>query len=173
MTVVPDTFSCDTLGDNLVTLTVVDANGNESTCEATVSVEGFPVEITITEAPLSDYCQGVILTAVSDDAASYLWTTDEMTQSIEVLENGVYGVTVTNTSGCTGYLEYEVTSISDSAPISDYTILASERVFLHGENMVETGAVGVTGSGGSIRLHQDSHIAGTCLLYTSPSPRDA
>ncbi len=39
VSVVPDTFSCANLGPNLVTLTVNDGNGNEATCQATVTVE--------------------------------------------------------------------------------------------------------------------------------------
>ena len=34
-----DTFTCADLGENTVTLTVMDANGNEATCTATVTVE--------------------------------------------------------------------------------------------------------------------------------------
>ncbi|GEM_PF-667108 len=39
MTVSPNAFGCDDVGDNLVTLSVTDVNGNVSICEATVSVE--------------------------------------------------------------------------------------------------------------------------------------
>ncbi|MCG2420590.1 hypothetical protein K8089_16335, partial [Aequorivita sp. F47161] len=34
-----DTFDCSNVGDNIVTLTVTDVNGNTSTCTATVTVE--------------------------------------------------------------------------------------------------------------------------------------
>ena len=39
MEVFPDTFNCNTIGDNTVTLTVTDVNGNVSTCTAIVTVE--------------------------------------------------------------------------------------------------------------------------------------
>ncbi|MDD4215131.1 MAG: HYR domain-containing protein, partial [Bacteroidales bacterium] len=39
MIVYPDMFTCDNVGGNLVTLTVVDVNNNQSTCTATVTVE--------------------------------------------------------------------------------------------------------------------------------------
>ena len=45
LSVFPNTFDIDDLGDNTVTLTVTDVNGNESTCTAIVTVE----EILITE----------------------------------------------------------------------------------------------------------------------------
>ena len=38
-----DTFGCDDIGDNTVTLTVTDPSGNSVTCDATVTVNGFPV----------------------------------------------------------------------------------------------------------------------------------
>ncbi len=38
VSVVPDTFTCEDLGDNEVTLTVIDNNGNTSQCTATVTV---------------------------------------------------------------------------------------------------------------------------------------
>ncbi len=36
--VVPDSFTCDNLGDNTVTLTVTDSDGNSNSCNATVTV---------------------------------------------------------------------------------------------------------------------------------------
>ncbi|MCL6583276.1 MAG: HYR domain-containing protein [bacterium] len=45
MKVSPDTFTCDNIGPNEVTLTVTDTSGNQSTCTATVTVND-------TEAPV-------------------------------------------------------------------------------------------------------------------------
>jgi hypothetical protein len=39
LSVSPDTFDCSNVGDNVVTLTVTDVNGNTSTCTAVVTVE--------------------------------------------------------------------------------------------------------------------------------------
>ncbi|WP_191858648.1 T9SS type A sorting domain-containing protein [Hanstruepera ponticola] len=158
MSVSTENFSCEEIGDNTVTLTVVDVNGNENSCEATVTVEGVIPELSITEEPLSVFCQGVILTAESDVPVTYEWSTGEDTQSITVTENGTYGVTVTSETGCTTYAEYLVTSIIEGTPLSDYTIFASNEVFLHGNNAVQSGGVGVGSANGEIKLHQDSHI---------------
>src|SRR5581483_6072092 len=38
ISVSPNTFTCANVGDNNVTLTVTDVNGNTSTCDATVTV---------------------------------------------------------------------------------------------------------------------------------------
>jgi hypothetical protein len=156
MSVTPESFTCDTIGDNTVTLTVVDVNGNENSCEATVTVEGIIPDVTISEESLPVFCTGVILIAESSVDVTYEWTTGETTQSITVIENGIYGVTVTSATNCTTYAEYEVTSIPEGEAISNYTILARDRVFLHGDNIVETGKVGSTFD--QIKLHQNSHI---------------
>ena len=165
MTVSPNSFTCGEIGDNDVTLTVTDVNGNSSSCSnATVTVEGIIPDVTIVESPLPEFCQGavVVLTAVNDDdGASYLWdNTGEMSQSIEVPGNGTYGVTVTSSTGCTDHFEYTVTGFDETNLISAYTILATNQVFLHNSNLVQTGGVGVTASGGTIKLHQASTISG-------------
>ena len=98
LSVFPDSFTCDEIGDNTVTLTVTDNNGNTATCEATVTVEGIIPTLSISEGPLPEFCQGavVVLTANSPEAISYLWNSGETTESIEVGGNGTYGVTVTS-----------------------------------------------------------------------------
>ena len=39
LTVNPFSFNCEDIGDNIVVMTVIDASGNSSTCEATVTIE--------------------------------------------------------------------------------------------------------------------------------------
>ncbi len=55
-----DTFDCSNVGDNIVTLTVTDVNGNVSTCTATVTVE----DATAPEV----FCQDIIVDL--DDAGT-------------------------------------------------------------------------------------------------------
>lgn len=50
LSVSPSSFDCDDIGDNTVTLTVVDANGNTNTGTATVTVSGVVPTCTITSA---------------------------------------------------------------------------------------------------------------------------
>ncbi|MCL6582239.1 MAG: HYR domain-containing protein [bacterium] len=51
MEVFPDTFTCDNIGPNLVTLTVIDTSGNQSTCTATVTVVDKIAPILISDCP--------------------------------------------------------------------------------------------------------------------------
>ncbi|MGS2725039.1 HYR domain-containing protein [Psychroserpens sp. BH13MA-6] len=157
----PAIFSCEDQGDNTVTLTVTDVHGNQSTCTAIVTVEGDFPEVEITQDELPEFCQGaaVVLTANSDLATSYLWSTGETTQSIEVEGDGTYSVTVTSATACTAFAEYTVGGFDAGSLISAYTILATDRVFLQGNNLVESGGVGVTTPGtGNIKLHQASTV---------------
>ena len=58
LTVSPNTFTCANAGDNAVTLTVTDNNGNVSTCTATVTVLGGPVSCSITSVPTDNTYTG-------------------------------------------------------------------------------------------------------------------
>ncbi|MAN58276.1 MAG: hypothetical protein CMC08_00390 [Flavobacteriaceae bacterium] len=57
-----DTFDCSMVGDNLVTLTVTDANGNQASCTATVTVED-------TAAPVLA-CKDITLALGADGTAT-------------------------------------------------------------------------------------------------------
>lgn len=60
MVVAPNTFDCSNIGDNTVTLTVTDVNGQESTCTAMVTVEdNMAPEATCSSVVLSLDASGV------------------------------------------------------------------------------------------------------------------
>jgi gliding motility-associated-like protein len=60
--------------------------------------------VTIRASGSSSFCQGetVTLTAVADDAVSYLWSTGETGPSIRISVSGRYGVLVRSRYGCSG-----------------------------------------------------------------------
>ncbi|MGB3607447.1 T9SS type A sorting domain-containing protein, partial [Psychroserpens sp.] len=92
-------FTCDNLGENIVTLTVTDASGNSDTCSATVTIidDQAPTvddtttpdieaecNVTLTAPTTQDNCAGQI-TATTEDALEYTeigdytvtWTFDD------------------------------------------------------------------------------------------------
>jgi hypothetical protein len=102
ITVSPDTFTCDNVGDNTVTLTVTDNSGNVTTVSAIVKVNSFTVS-TITRNLDT-------LTADESAATTYQWMTcdggiyvnlpSETNQSFTAKTVGSYSVDVTK-NGCT------------------------------------------------------------------------
>ncbi|WP_346861882.1 HYR domain-containing protein [uncultured Draconibacterium sp.] len=60
LSVTPNNFNCTNLGANIVTLTATDTYGNDSICQAivTVSDDNFPVNITATVSQTEIFCNG-------------------------------------------------------------------------------------------------------------------
>ena len=74
---------------------------------------------------------------------------------------------VTSATNCTTYAEYTVTGFDLGALISAYTIVAQEWVYLHGDNLVQSGGVGAMNPGsGNIKLHQTSNVVGFAQAAT-------
>ena len=122
------------------TVTVVNENGCSATAGQTITVLPTPNAEIIPDAQFP-YCEGdvVTLTALGipfiDD---FEWSTGETSQTIQVTENGVYTVTVTNALGC---------SSSASLPIGFIPLPAAE-VFVNGEtSLCEGDAVTLTALG--------------------------
>jgi len=82
-------FDCDDIGENSVTLTVTDNNGNTSTCEATVTViDNLPPDISIIEVTGSD--EGLKLEddyGYWDSNAVVFWNTDQIVIPYYVKDN--------------------------------------------------------------------------------------
>lgn len=93
---------------------VTDANGctNIST-PISVNVSNAPtptISATSTQA-----CSGDVVTVTSSAADSYLWSTGETTQSIQVSATAVVYVTVTNADACNGVGQSATTNITFTA----------------------------------------------------------
>ena len=70
-----------------------------------ISLTRTSVTLTIYELPtVTDedlvFCEGETITLSAENNSSYLWTSGETTQSINVDRAGTYSVTVTNANGC-------------------------------------------------------------------------
>ncbi|WP_452225251.1 T9SS type A sorting domain-containing protein [Lacinutrix chionoecetis] len=143
------------------------ATFNDTTCAWEVT--GTPPSVVIDPMSLPELCQGVslTLTAESAEAVSYMWTTNETTQTIDVLDNGTYGVTITTSDGCTAYEEYIVTNYDVESLVSSYTIIAKDEVDLRHDNLVSTGAVGTTSNNGKVKVRNSSQVVGFVKSQTT------
>ncbi len=126
LSVSPNSFDCSNVGENTVTLTVADNNGNVSTCQATVTV----VDVT----PPAAICQDLTITLDDNGMASI--TADQIDNgssdvcgvlSVEVYPNtfncanvgdNTVTLTVTDVNGNVSTCESTVTVIDDTAPIA-------------------------------------------------------
>jgi hypothetical protein len=120
-----NSFDCDNVGDNDVELTVIDVNGNVSTCTSVVTVvDAMSPEITaeaddVTSivsdgctAPMPDF---TLTTSASDNCGV------ELTQSIdagEMMDVGIHIVTVTATDPSANSVSFDVEFTVSKATIS-------------------------------------------------------
>ena len=76
----------------------------------TVVIVAYPAPtVTITaSAPLMDNVGGVDTLSLSGKFVSYKWTTGATTDTLFALDSGTYGVTVTDSNGCTGKAQIHI-----------------------------------------------------------------
>jgi hypothetical protein len=118
-----NTFDCDNTGDNNVTLTVTDGNGNGSSCVATVTVRdvtapSFSCPAAITLASCTDVVPDV-LSGISDEADNCGVPTLSQNPTAGLSFGGQTTITVTATdaSGNTSTCNVTVTMTDDTDPI--------------------------------------------------------
>ncbi|MCK6483936.1 MAG: HYR domain-containing protein [Phycisphaerae bacterium] len=112
------TQTIDVTVSGTYTCTVTDANGCEGTCSIDVTVNPNPT-CSITASPSDTVCDGETVTLDAGAGfASYLWSTSETTQTIDVTVGGTYSCTVTDNNGCEGTCSIDVTVL----PLPDVTI---------------------------------------------------
>ncbi len=95
-------------------VTVIDANGCSSV--------STPISVNVSNAPTptisatsTQACSGDVVTVTSSAADSYLWSTGDTTQSIEVTNTAAIYVTVTNANACDGVGQSATTNITFTA----------------------------------------------------------
>lgn len=124
MSVSPNSFTCANAGDNTVTLTVTDVNGNSSSCNAVVTVQYQP-SCSITTMPSNNTYTGgnpntiylgygpqsatITANATGGSGFTYSWSPSTGLSNANVQSpvftptaagNYTYTVTVTNSNGC-------------------------------------------------------------------------
>ncbi len=96
-------------------VTVTDANGCSATSSFVVREEANPVPVI---QGMPDVCEGFSVTlSIGQTYAGYSWSTSATTPTIDVNATGTYIVTVTNTLGCEGTAQYNVTRRPTPEPV--------------------------------------------------------
>ena len=117
-------------------VTVTDAIG--CTSEASFIVTEYPEPVP-TILGSNTFCAGSSSLLDAGDFASYIWSNNESTQMITVVDPGSYSVTVTDLNGCTGMDVLEVTESASLNPTisgdlgfcqDDFTVLDAGGGFL-------------------------------------------
>lgn len=106
------TITVSTTGN--FTVTVTDANGCAST-SAPISVNVSNAPAPTISATSTQACSGDVVTVTSSAADSYLWSTGDTTQSIQVSATAAVYVTVTNANACDGVGQSTTTNITFTA----------------------------------------------------------
>ena len=84
------------------TVLVTDSNGCQALSpENLITINANPNPTTTPDGTV-EICDGDTLTITAVMAESYLWTTGDTTQAIQVTQAGTYNVTATDENGCTG-----------------------------------------------------------------------
>ncbi|MBL7811435.1 MAG: HYR domain-containing protein [Bacteroidetes bacterium] len=160
-------FDCSNIGNNTVTLTVTDVNGNIASNTATVVVVGTIPTVSVAQSNLAPFCQGgkIVLTASANEAVTYAWSNSATNNPTQVDASGTYSVTVTNSNGCTASASTTVV-YSQTDLLSSYTIIgAADEVEIEKYSKVETGGVASLGRCNSknseIEVEDNSTITGS------------
>ena len=119
------TINVNTAGNYSVTAST--ENGCSGSSSVNV-VENQPVNVTITGNPVICNEAGTTLTATS--GASYMWSSGETTQSINVNNPGSYSVTVMNANGCSGSSSQTVTMMEPAVITGNTNICEGETAIL-------------------------------------------
>ncbi|MBE0636935.1 MAG: hypothetical protein IH598_00270, partial [Bacteroidales bacterium] len=130
------TQSIEVSTGGLYSVEVTDANGCKNTAQVTVIVHPLPV---VTISGDLEICQGESTTLTASSGSSYLWSTDETIQSIEVSTGGLYSVEVTDANGCKN--TEQVTVIVHPLPEVSIT---GELTFCEGQSTVLTASAGAS-----------------------------
>ena len=120
------TFNCTNVGDNTVTLTVTDTNGNNSNATAIVTVKELiaptincatPFTIQLDETGSATITADQIDNGSTDNCGIASITIDKGTFDCDDIGENTVTLTVTDTSGNTGFCETTVTVEDVTAPI--------------------------------------------------------
>ena len=148
--------------------------GDSNNCQGTVSNESVIIAVADQPAaPITSalrYCQNDSATALTAIGDSLLWYTSAI--------GGIGSATIVPSTETVGVQQFWVSQMINSCesdrvilevtidPIPPAPIVSDINYFLNDTS------VPLTAIGNQLLWYTDTSEAGTCLLYTSPSPRD-
>ena len=151
----PTTFTCAEIGPNTVTLTLTDANTNSTACTATVTVEDL-------EPPVA-LCQDITI-QLDPTGAALITGADVDGGSIDNCSTTTLSVFPTSFN-CANVGPNTVTLTVTDTNTNTATCTATVTV----QEIIPPNALC---QNSTIQLDPTGNATITCLLYTSPSPRD-
>ncbi len=147
--------------NSIYSVTVTDVNGCTGTASImiTINPSAIPIPV-ITPSGATTFCQGGSVVLDAGSFVTYYWSNGATTSSITATVNGIYSVTVTNISGCSGTTSQLVTVHENPIPTitsirpttfcqGDSTILTTGiySAYLWNSNAATTQSITVTAAG--------------------------
>lgn len=137
LSVSPDTFTCENVGANPVTLTVIDNSGNTSTCNATVTVEDNVLPVISCNAPAtiipSDAPISFTATATDNCGVASVEITD-----FDCFKFTKKGKRIDKTESCQVHVEGDTITILDSGGIGDQITWTVSAIDVNGNEATTT-----------------------------------
>ncbi|MBK6730730.1 MAG: gliding motility-associated C-terminal domain-containing protein [Bacteroidetes bacterium] len=100
-------------------------------CTDTLEIEiGFDTTLACLIDGDLQFCNGGFTTLTAPDGFDYLWSTGEISQTIEVYAAGFYSLTITNNLGCTAFCDVYVVELSATSIDQDGFICEGEIYIL-------------------------------------------
>jgi large repetitive protein len=136
---------------------------NTVNSQVVVTVNSLPSTPSITPDGPTTFCNGSNVTLTSDAGTTYLWSTGESTQSINVSTSGIYSVQVTNSGGCLSTPSASTVVTVNSLPATPSVTADGPTIFCEG------GSVTLTASAGSAYLWSNGATSQSINVNSSGS----
>ena len=107
-----------------------------------VTVNALPATPVLTAGGPTTFCAGGSVTLTSSAGTSYLWSTGETTQSINVTSAGSYTIQVTNASGCQSALSAATVVTVNDLPVTPAISAGGPTTFCTGGSVTLTSSAG-------------------------------
>src|ERR1035437_7559358 len=128
------------------TVRVTNGSGCQSVASVAtiITVNSLPSTPTIAAGGPTAFCAGGSVTLTSSARTSYLWSSGETTQSINVTSAGSYTVQVTNASGCQSAPSAVRVVTVNAVPVTPTITAGGQTTFCNGGRVTLTSSAGTS-----------------------------